>query len=813
MSRHSKLAGQPSVICATSLEQSEVLPFVAAFANVVIMWCFTSLFLMITLITSLSGSVREQGANLFFDRSYYVGVPFGFFALMRLGIDVWTNVIARSASQHFLMQCIFLLCDFSWVFNGITALVVIDHSWFQYEELFVLAWCLSWLPWRIYRCFKRRHSPFDEDSFVLEQLCRSSEVDLGASRIGSVSWNHISRYIVLAKTCKWSFSGNVDAAAAEALANALEYNHTVTDLNVSGNDECKQMGAHGVRALARVLAHHELLAVLNLSACQIGSDGVAALQSLFVNPTLTYLNLSHNSLSNRGVRVLVQYLARNSTLQMLDLSANDIGPFGVAALCLALQKVASADSNATDHFTTDDEDAFEIEVDAVSQPLFSQALTLHLGVTSTCRLRHLNLSRNPVGDGGLVALSRLQSNYLTALDVSSCDITDASLPALQLLIASNNTLRWLSLVRNELTLKSVVLFLPTLKSNNRTLQMFHIALNPIHMSCQCDSAEHAQECTVAHVLASISACLSSHPSLIRFSSISLSAAAVSSPNSSSVELQVDNEDTSLRDSAPTQFVDAINRAGVAMRRVGPLMYCGRELGKQAIPGAGDGVCGPSAGPQCSDCRAAQLDLTMSDQMLSQFSAKHDPFHAAVWLSLHPLVKAVDFSLKTIDRSTLIDSAAIGAMAPLFASSLPALTMLDFSGNTLGDRGMMLLADALTRSRVPLTELNVADNSICDAGAIALTRYVTVNTHLRTLLLDRNQVGHIGAGTLIVTVETFRTITHLQFNCIDAVLPPKFIKVLNPILHVFQHLCACVCVCVCVCVCMIVCVFVCVIVCV
>jgi Ran GTPase-activating protein (RanGAP) involved in mRNA processing and transport len=793
------------VFCAITLEKSGGLAYAAAFVNILTatMFVYVLIASMTSFCGSLSGWVREEDTNLFFDKSPHVGVPFGFFALKYRGINVWTKVIARSASQFRLQETsfnfIFLLFDPTWVFNGITAVVLVDHSWFKYAELLALAWCLVWLPWCICRCFKRRPSPFDEASFMLEQLCRASEVDLSGTRIGSVSWNHISRHIVQADTCKWSFVGNVDAAAAEALAYALEYNHTVTELNVSGDDQGKQMGSRGARALARGLAHHDCLAVLNLSACQIGSDGVAALESLFVNPTLTCLNLSHNGMSNEGVRVLVQYLARNSTLQMLDVSANGIGPFGVAALCMALQKVASVDSSATNMFTADDEDAFGIEIDSKSQPLLNQAQTLHLGVTSRCCLRHLNLSHNPVGDVGLVALSQLQSDYMAGLDVSSCGVTDASLPVLQTLITCNKTLRWLSLARNALTLKSVVSILRTLQSDNRTLQELHMAHNPIEMSCECESAEHAQECTVAHALASTAACLSSYSSLIRFSTISLPAAAVllssstassSSGSSSNVSCesplipeaaQVDNSATRMHDSAPDQLVDAINRAGDTMRRVGPLMYCGRELGKQAIPDAAsdDGICGPSAGPQCADCRAAQLDLTMSDQMLSQFSSQHDPFHAAVWLSLHPLAPTVDFSRKTVDLSMLIDAAAMMAMAPLFASSVLALTTLDLSGNKLADRGMMVLADALTRSRAPLTELNVADNGICDAGAIALTRYVTVNIHLRTLLLDRNPVGHMGAGTLIVTVEASRTITHLRLNCIDAAIPPDLIQVLVP----------------------------------
>jgi hypothetical protein len=33
-----------------------------------------------------------------------------------------------------------------------------------------------------------------------------------------------------------------------------------------------------------------------------------------------------------------------------------------------------------------------------------------------------------------------------------------------------------------------------------------------------------------------------------------------------------------------------------------ILYCGRDLGRSAIPGS-DGQCGPSNGPQCADCKA------------------------------------------------------------------------------------------------------------------------------------------------------------------------------------------------------------------
>ena len=51
---------------------------------------------------------------------------------------------------------------------------------------------------------------------------------------------------------------------------------------------------------------------------------------------------------------------------------------------------------------------------------------------------------------------------------------------------------------------------------------------------------------------------------------------------------------------------SLNRAGCVMTLGqgigGQTLYCGRVLGRLAIPGS-NGQCGPSNGPQCSDCLA------------------------------------------------------------------------------------------------------------------------------------------------------------------------------------------------------------------
>jgi hypothetical protein len=53
------------------------------------------------------------------------------------------------------------------------------------------------------------------------------------------------------------------------------------------------------------------------------------------------------------------------------------------------------------------------------------------------------------------------------------------------------------------------------------------------------------------------------------------------------------------------MIQAMNRAGVLVRAgsgsTNNLVYCGRRLGREIIPGS-DGQCGPNNGPQCPDCR-------------------------------------------------------------------------------------------------------------------------------------------------------------------------------------------------------------------
>ena len=119
-----------------------------------------------------------------------------------------------------------------------------------------------------------------------------------------------------------------------ALAEALHHNSTLTWLNLSDNS-ISDAGAH---ALAQALHENCTLRNLDLSKNNINDAGVEALaQALYHNSTLTHLFFSCNNISDAGAIVMAEALYHNSTLQWLYLRENDgIGEEGTQQLLLTL---------------------------------------------------------------------------------------------------------------------------------------------------------------------------------------------------------------------------------------------------------------------------------------------------------------------------------------------------------------------------------------------------------------------------------------------------------------------------------------------
>ena len=98
------------------------------------------------------------------------------------------------------------------------------------------------------------------------------------------------------------------------------------------------IGDAGAEALAQALHYNSTLTHLYLSSNSISDAGtVAFAQVLYHNSTLSALCMSNNCISDVGAAALAQVLHQNTTLKELKLSGNDkIGKEGICVLLKAL---------------------------------------------------------------------------------------------------------------------------------------------------------------------------------------------------------------------------------------------------------------------------------------------------------------------------------------------------------------------------------------------------------------------------------------------------------------------------------------------
>lgn len=97
-----------------------------------------------------------------------------------------------------------------------------------------------------------------------------------------------------------------------------------------------------------------------------------------------------------------------------------------------------------------------------------------------------------------------------------------------------------------------------------------------------------------------------------------------------------------------------------------------------------------------------------------------------------------------------------------ASTLGSLRELHLGGNSLGDRGALILAD-LIASNNNLEILTCWDNSIKDEGATAIARDLTNNTTLTCLDLSQNLIGDDGAIALAAALWTNNTLQQFDIS--------------------------------------------------
>lgn len=130
----------------------------------------------------------------------------------------------------------------------------------------------------------------------------------------------------------------LNSVNARSLAKAMWLNHTVTCLDLSSNDLSDHSGSY----LARILQKNTTLKKIELDNNRLGSKTCIAFgESLLTNKSLIYLSLDSNPLCNgdtNGIECLSNALKSNNTLMNLNLWRTGINAKGGGILASAIEK-------------------------------------------------------------------------------------------------------------------------------------------------------------------------------------------------------------------------------------------------------------------------------------------------------------------------------------------------------------------------------------------------------------------------------------------------------------------------------------------
>jgi len=136
-----------------------------------------------------------------------------------------------------------------------------------------------------------------------------------------------------------SFRIDVNSISARSLAKAMWLNNTITCMDLSSNS----LNDHAGSYLARVLKRNNCVVKLELDNNLLGTKTCQAFgEALRINTSLTYLSLDSNPLTDRwthinGFNHLADALRVNSTLRSLNLWRTNIGPHAGSTLAQAMQ--------------------------------------------------------------------------------------------------------------------------------------------------------------------------------------------------------------------------------------------------------------------------------------------------------------------------------------------------------------------------------------------------------------------------------------------------------------------------------------------
>ncbi|CAF4151723.1 unnamed protein product, partial [Adineta steineri] len=257
-------------------------------------------------------------------------------------------------------------------------------------------------------------------------------------------------------------SGNlIGDNGTQYLANVLQNNATLTQLNLEGNPgSCcsavsagiqvrndktiTKMDLHGksnddigMKFLTDALINNETLTTLELRNNQIKDEGAKYLADLFkINRTLATLDLRGNQIGDQGAQYFIDALKTNTNLRYLNLETNK------SRFCAAITKIhESLLWKHQPHLYLDCHGIGDSVIEYIS-----------LLIPASEEIRHIRLPSNKISDTGAqyLATAIKQSTTIIDLDLRSNDIGDEGAYHLADALKYNQTLSTLKLRGNKI---------------------------------------------------------------------------------------------------------------------------------------------------------------------------------------------------------------------------------------------------------------------------------------------------------------------------------------------------------------------------
>ena len=238
------------------------------------------------------------------------------------------------------------------------------------------------------------------------------------------------------------------------IVNAVQINTTLVKLDIS----CNSLSDKGVVAISECLKVNNRLKELNISKNEITSEGAMTIaEALQLNTALVKLDISHNMLSNKGALSIIDCLEINYFLQELNISQNGITSNGAMEIANAIR------INTT-----------LMKLDISCNKLLDEgvaAISDSLKINNV--LLELNISNNEITNIGatIIAEAMKVNKMLMKLNISCNTISDDGAASISDCLKINNNIKELDLSNNKITIVGAIRIAEALQQNRNILTL------------------------------------------------------------------------------------------------------------------------------------------------------------------------------------------------------------------------------------------------------------------------------------------------------------------------------------------------------